>query len=102
MIYVKQHNTEKGRIIAMCDEGVVGKVLTEGAREIDLQKYSDFYKGKLITPEQAEEEIGEDPFFSANIVGKDAVDVFIKKGVVQQESVSTIAGVPFVHIYSIE
>jgi hypothetical protein len=102
MIYLKQHDTEKGRIIAMCDEKVLGRVLSEGVREVDLNKYAGFYRGELVNSEKAAEEIGDEKFYSANVVGEESVKVFLKKGMADQGSVAVVEGVPFIQIFLIE
>jgi hypothetical protein len=102
MIYLKVHDTEKGRMIAMCDEELLGKVFKEGKLELNLDTYSEFYKGDLLREEEASTFINVDELHTANIVGKRSVGIVIKKGLVRNGQVAKISGVPFVHIYSID
>ena len=79
MIYFKGHETDKGTIIAMCDEELLGRVLKEGKRELDLEKYSGFYNEELITEQEAKSRIKDD-LYTANVVGKRSVQIFALLG----------------------
>jgi hypothetical protein len=98
MIYFKGHETDKGTIIAMCDEELLGRVLKEGKRELDLEKYSGFYNEELITEQEAKSRIKDD-LYTANVVGKRSVQIFIEKGLAQKSDVMTIQKVPFIQIF---
>jgi hypothetical protein len=102
LIYLKLHHTEKGTIIAMCDENLIGKVLKDKELEIDLNKYSVFYKGDLVNKEKAASMIKVSSFFSANIVGKESVDVFENSFEFDKGSVRKIGDVPFLHVFKLE
>ncbi len=102
MIYIRIHHTEKGMMVAMCDEELIGKVFTEGGREINLKDYADFYKGELIKEEEALKLIDEKSLYSANVVGKRAVQQIIKKGLANSKQVAKISGVQVVQIYTMD
>ena len=99
MIYIKLHETDKGAIVAMCDKELLGKVFSEGKREIDLDRYADFYKGDLVGAEAAEKMVSKESIYTANIVGKESVRICIDKGLASEGDVAVIAGVPCLHIY---
>lgn len=101
MIYVKQHLTEKGHIIAMCDEELMGRVLHEGKVQIDLNRYEDFYKGELLPEEDAGKVYSSEEFYSANLVGMKSVNIFLKKGMISNDDVRKVKGIPFVQIYNV-
>jgi hypothetical protein len=97
MIYLKVHETENGgRILAMCDKSLIGRVLEEGDVYIDLKNYSDFYVGELIKDEK---EIEVKNVSSVNIIGKEAVALAIKNGVIKKDDVRTVEGVPYAQVY---
>ncbi len=102
MIYIRIHHTDKGMMVAMCDEELIGQVFTEGAREINLKDYADFYKGELIREEEVLKRIDESSLYSANVVGKRAVKQVIKKGLASQKQVAKVSGVQFVQIYTMD
>ncbi len=95
---MKIHDTENGKIIAMCDESLIDKVLEEGKLVMDIKSYSDFYKGSLITADQFSD-ISTEKMASANIVGKESVDTAIKNKVIERGHVRTIKDVPYAHAY---
>ena len=102
MIYLKVHDTEKGRIIAMCDEELLGRIFNEGKRELNLRTYSEFYKGELVDEGYIQRVIGAGDLYSANVVGKKSVDLFVMKKIIKKEQVKKVAGVPFVQVYMID
>ncbi len=102
VIYLKVHDTEKGTIIAMCDEKLIGTILNEGKAVIDLDKYSGFYKGDLVSNEEAQALIENSSIYTANIVGKEAVDVFVRSGLAKEEEIGSVDGVPFVQVFNVE
>ncbi len=98
MIYFKAHETDKGMIIAMCDEELLGRAFSEGKRELDLKKYAEFYNGELVTEQEAKARIKDD-LYTANIVGKRSVEIFIEKGLAQKSDVITVQKVPFIQVF---
>ena len=99
MIYIRIHDTPQGEMVAMCDSELLGNVYSESNVEIDLQKYSDFYKGELVEEKEAEPLAGRKDFYTANIVGERSVSLFIKSGVASKSEVRKIRGIPYLHIY---
>ncbi|MDE1860351.1 MAG: DUF424 family protein [Candidatus Micrarchaeota archaeon] len=101
MIYLNRHDTEKGEIVAMCDEELIGKVLKQGKLEIDLKNYASFYKGSLVSEEDAARQLGSS-IFSLNAVGNKSVKILVQKGLVKAGEVRKVRGVSFVQIYSVD
>ena len=101
MIYLNKFDSPKGIMLAMCDEELMGRVLTEGKVEIDLEKYGAFYKGDLISEEEASDLVTE-KVYSANVVGERSVSIFVRKGIVKQDEVRTVQGVKFLHLFKVD
>ena len=82
-------------VVAVCDADVFGRVLKEGDRVLDLS--GDFFKGREMSLDEARGEIvrcdGEDATF--NFVGADSVGIARELGLVKDEGVVEIDGVPF-------
>lgn len=95
-IYVKRYSTDKGEIIAMCDEELIGKEFSEGKRKLDLKRYADFYKGELLKDGI---EIEVDDLYSANIVGERSVNLVISKGIASENEVMEMDGIKYLQIY---
>ena len=100
MIYVKKHESERGEVIAMCDEELIGRVIEEKGRTLDLKAHSKFYKGELLTEEQAGDEL-EGSVYSANIVGERAVSIVIGRGLASEEQVMCIGKVRMLQIFTV-
>lgn len=102
MIYIKLHDTDNGSIIAMCDQSLIGKTLSEDDLFIDLKSYASFYKGELVSPSKAKELIDSKRIYSANIVGKESVEVAVAMGIVHESAILSVEGVPYAHAYAVE
>jgi len=100
MIYVKVHPTPNGNILAMCDEEQIDKVLKDGEIVINIKDYSDFYKGELVDGKL--EEKYTDDIYSANVIGKKAVEMAIKSNIIKKEHIRMAGGVPYAHAYRID
>ena len=98
-VYFKNHLTEKGAMIAMCDAELLGKSFTEGKKELDLKKYADFYKGDLMDEKDAMKEVSSETIYTANIVGKRSVAAFVNGGFVTEADIMQIAKIPYVQLY---
>lgn len=103
MIYLKVHKSEHGSVIGMCDKELIGSVLTDGEVVIDIKSYSGFYKGDLLNRNQAGKKLSEhlDNIYSANIVGKESVEVAMEVSLIHKDNVMHISGVPYAHAYKI-
>lgn len=94
-MYIKIHDAGNGRtVVALCDKELIGKILSEG--NIELNVSEKFYKGEEL-PEDEVAEILKNAN-NVNILGKKSIAFAIKLGIISQENVITIQGVP--HAYS--
>ncbi len=101
MIYFNRFDSPKGIMVAMCDEELMGRVLREGKIEMNLERYGGFYKGDLISEEDARKRI-DGKVYSANVVGSRSVGILIGLGIVKENEVKTIQGVRVVHMFRVE
>jgi len=93
-MFFKIHKSYRN-VVAICDSELIGRFFEEGIFQLDVKE--SFYKGQ----EAHEDEIGrimvkmsvEDATF--NIVGRKSVALAIKHGLVSEEGVKEISGVPF-------
>ena len=91
---VKIHKSYRN-VVAICDKDLFGKKIIEGERQLDLT--GEFFKG-AEEDERALQEIildqsREDATF--NIIGDKSVSVAKNLGIVVDEGISRIGGVPF-------
>jgi hypothetical protein len=102
MIYVRIHSTDNGNMIAMCDSELIDKVLSEGDIEINLRDYSDFYRGQLTSREEALSMVKKEEIHSANIVGEEAVQVALKKGIIEKNNVKKVSRIPYANAFRVK
>ncbi len=94
LVYVKSYSTEKGTMVACCDEDLMGKTFREGKLKLSLE--SGFYGTSLLALGEAL--ILIDRAEILNLVGTNIIDAAIDKGIVHPEAVILVAGVPHVQV----
>lgn len=102
MIYLKIYETENGKIVAMCDQSLIDKVLEDGTVSIDIKTYSDFYKGKLVDEKSipSAEELGD--MDCANIIGEESVEIAIKRLIIDNGSIKFVNGIPYAQSFKMK
>lgn len=94
-MFAKIHQSYR-KVIAICDAELIGKVYEEGNKQLDVRE--SFYKGDKIEEKSLinliKKEIMEDSTF--NIVGEKSVKIAIKTGLISQNNVGYIKGIPFI------
>jgi hypothetical protein len=98
-MYVKVHDGESGRVVAACDRELVGQVLEEGDKYLDLNTYRNFYVGELSGEEKLKEKLSD--FASANLVGRRSVGIAVGIGIANEDDIMYINGTPYIQIYKI-
>ena len=98
-MYLNIHDMRSGRIVAVCDENLIGKTFLEGEAVLDLKKHSGFYKGKKASKDEVV--IALKSFTSANLVGQESVSVAISMGIISEDNIQYIEEIPHVQIYNI-
>lgn len=93
-ILLKIHKSYR-LIVAICDKDLLGKKFVEGKRQLDLS--GEFFKGKEFSEEEVAEEVarlvGEDATF--NIIGQDSISLARELGIVRDDGVMKVCGIPF-------
>ena len=95
-MYIKIHKATTGDVVAVCDENLLGKTVEDKKYSIKISEH--FYKGEMkdtaaITPIlQSATNI--------NFIGKEAVALGINLGIIAQENIITIAGIPHAQVYT--
>ena len=90
---VKIHKSPDGKkIIALCDEDILGKKFEEGNKQLDLT--ANFYAGEKMTEEEITKNM-EGGSFHINAVGKESTGFCIKQGFVTKSNIMTIAEIPY-------
>lgn len=82
-------------VVAICDSDLIGKRFEEGKLQLDVKE--NFFKGEKVTEEKAiqimQDMTKEDATF--NIIGEASTKAALKAGIISQEGIKKIHGVPF-------
>lgn len=93
-VYVKIHNTGQRYghrfIVAVCDKDIIGKTLKEGRLTMVISER--FYKGHLRSDEEVVDILKDST--NINIMGKHSIGLALKAGVIKEENIKKIDGVP--------
>ena len=83
------------KIVTICDFDLLGKYFEEGNFQLDLKE--NFYNGEKKSEEELlkliQEMSKEDATF--NIVGAKSISIALKSGIISNDSVKKIQGIPF-------
>lgn len=94
MIKVKLHAAYR-TVVAICDSDLLGKKFEEGKRQLDVRE--SFYNGEEMSHKDLldliKHQIAEDATF--NIVGPKACAAAEEAGIISEETIMKIQGVPF-------
>jgi hypothetical protein len=94
MVQIKIHKSYRD-IIAVCDSDLIGEKFEEGKFQIDAKE--SFYKGEEVEEKKLikilKDLMKEDATF--NIIGKNSVSCALRAGIISEEGVGRIAGIPF-------
>ncbi|MCK9595703.1 DUF424 domain-containing protein [Candidatus Pacearchaeota archaeon] len=94
MLFVKVIKSYRD-VVAICDSDLIGKNFEEGKFQLEVK--DSFFRGEETNEEKAAEIIRkmvqEDATF--NIVGKNSVNLALKEGIIKEEGIKMIQGIPF-------
>ncbi|MEW6063302.1 MAG: DUF424 family protein [Nanoarchaeota archaeon] len=97
MFYVKIHKGDNNSVTAVCDKNIVGKTYRENDKVLNISE--GFYKGRLVSEDELKDVLKNST--NINIVGKNSIDIAVKEGVVDKDSVLFIGKVPYAQVYYI-
>lgn len=89
MIYLKIHRIKEKELVAVCDENLICKKFEEENLCLDVS--DKFYRGDLMDEISAEEILMNAD--NINLVGRDAVNLGLKLGLILKEHILVISGV---------
>jgi len=89
-MYLKIHSSGERKIIAICDEDLIGKTFEEN--DLQLQVSERFYKGEKTSESKILEEIKEADY--VNIVGKNSINFGIKNKLILKSNIILIQKIP--------
>ena len=82
-------------VIAICDSELIGKYLEDGNFQIDVKE--SFYRGEEYPEDKVKEIIRKMSYEDAtfNIVGEKSCGCALNAGIISQDGIKKIQGVPF-------
>lgn len=89
-MYMKQYDTERHLIVAVCDKEIIGKKFKEG--ELTLKLEPSFYIGTDASESEVKEALSCATI--ANIAGEKAIACAVECGCVDPDTVIFIEGIP--------
>ena len=98
-MYLKIHENPKGKIIAVCDKELIGQILEDETRYLDLDRYRNFYVGEHADEKTVRAALED--FGSVNIVGTKGVKIALDMGIVKQEDVMNVNSIPYIQAYRV-
>ena len=90
MISIKIYKKGKDLLIGACDEELIGKKFEDEKFQIDVTK--DFYDGERISPEILKKYLEEATI--ANLVGEETIKAVLEMGLIDEECIIRIKGIP--------
>jgi uncharacterized protein len=96
-MYLKLHNSEESTVVAVCDKSLLGKIITEGEKELNISE--DFYKGELKNKEEVIEILKQAT--NANLIGEESISCGIEAKIISEENIIEIKGVKHAQFYNI-
>lgn len=84
-------------ILAISDSSIIGKTFSEGELKIEVSR--DFYCGETCSGSDAVKLASSATIINA--VGKDVIEILLKNGFVDSESILLIGGIPHAQIITI-
>jgi len=88
---IKVNQSQGRKVVAICDENILGKVFTQDDMQLDLT--STFYHGKKASVEQTIEVMNAAD--DLNLVGKKTITLAIKQKIISEGNVRIIAKIPY-------
>lgn len=83
---LKERDTPKGLLVAVCDSGILGKTFENG--RVSLTVSEDFYAGEDVDADTVVDSLSRATV--ANIVGVEAVSLAVENGFVDEDYVLEI------------
>lgn len=94
MIWIKVYATRGEIVLAACDEDLLGKTFEDGELQIEVSE--SFYGGEMIKEEQFIESIKQATI--VNLVGENVIKMASEMGMIDENCIITIDGVPHAQI----
>ncbi|WP_456454867.1 DUF424 domain-containing protein [Methanopyrus sp.] len=103
-VFLNIHGTGDTVVLALCDEDLLGEELKYKGWSLRISEH--FYGGKSLEPDSAAKEIRkavyeyeDEKTVAINALGELACSVVVDAGLVKEDEIGELGGVPHVQIY---
>lgn len=90
MIFVKEHEHQHRKLLAICDGNLIGKIFEEANKMLNVSK--SFYQGEPMFEKDILQIIDENVLL--NIVGEESVNFALKNKLIDKKGIIKIKGIP--------
>jgi hypothetical protein len=96
-MYIKIHKDGSHKVLAICDENLIGKTFDDGKVYIEVS--ARFYKGEIKSDEEVVKlmKVAD----NVNMIGKKCMKLALDNGIIDKESIIIIKGVPYAQVLSL-
>lgn len=91
MFIVKIHPTPNGKLMALCDSELAGRIFEEEEKQLNLN--CGFYRGNEENEERVKKLLKV--CYVVNAVGEKSVKILVDEGLVEKKSVKKIGGIDY-------
>lgn len=96
-MYLKIHEVDGKKVVAVCDRALLGRSFEDG--EISVEITERFYKGEIVSRSEVISVLQDAE--NINLFGDMAVGCAIESGLIDEEGIIRIAGIPHAQIFVI-
>ncbi|MBS3163087.1 DUF424 domain-containing protein [Candidatus Woesearchaeota archaeon] len=92
--YVGIHNNMNGRVVAICDSGLLGQTLECENYKIEVSK--TFYGGELMSEDKVVLLLKKER--NLNLIGKNIIELCLELGIIAQEHILMVNDTPHMQL----
>lgn len=95
MFYVRTSTYRDSRMLNICDENLLGKVLQKDKLKMNISK--NYYGQRLVDKSEAEQLMKDSSIL--NLVGKETIEISVNLKIGSRQGVKVIDDVPFLIVF---
>lgn len=94
-MYIKVHKIDDKKVVAICDEGLIGKEFEENG--LQLKVTERFYKGSKVNEKDALQIVKGSS--AINIVGEESIKFALKNKLISKENIQKVKGIKHAQVF---
>jgi hypothetical protein len=98
LIALKVYNTQNEVMVAACDTELIGKTFEDG--DYQIQVSPEFYEDLKVNPETFISHLQQATII--NLVGERVIDHAVKAGVLGEDGIIRIKGIPHAQVFKMD